>query len=58
MKFLSIFIAIFSHINQLCPKWANTLQQLLGNQFDRSTVIDFHVSHTASPVATTGIWWG
>jgi len=30
---------------------------LLGNQIDRGTAIDFHVSHTASPVATGGIWW-
>jgi len=27
-------------------KWANALQ-LLGNQFDRGTAIDFHLSHTA-----------
>jgi len=29
----------------------------MGNQIDRGTDIDFHVSHTASPVATRGIWW-
>jgi len=40
-----------------CPKWANALRQLLDNQIDRGTVIDFHVSRTASPVATGGIWW-
>jgi len=27
-------------------------RHLLGNQFDRGTAIDFHVSHTASYVAT------
>jgi len=51
---LSIFIAIFRHINQPCPKWANALRKLLGNQIDRGIAIDFHVSHTASPVATGG----
>jgi len=51
MKF-SYFLAIISHINQPCPKWANALRQLLGSQVDRGTAIDFHVSHTASPVAT------
>jgi len=73
MKFC-IFIAIFSHINQpcpkwanfftkirhirlTCPKWANALRQLLCNHTDRGTAIDFRVSHTASPVATGGIWW-
>ena len=45
------------HIRQSCPKWANALRQLLGNQIDRGTAIDFHVSHTASPVATGGIRW-
>jgi len=39
------------------PKMENTLQQLLGNQIDHGTAIDFHVSHTASPVVTGGIWW-
>jgi len=29
----------------------------LGNQIDRGTAIDFHVSHAASPVATAGIVW-
>jgi len=29
----------------------------LGKQINRGTVIDFHVSHTASPVATGAIWW-
>jgi len=29
-----------------CPKWANAVRQLLGNQIDRSTAIDFHVSQT------------
>jgi len=38
-----------------CPKWANTLRQLLGNQIDRGTAFDFHASHTASPVATGGL---
>jgi len=27
----------------------------LGNQIDRGTAIDFHVSHTASPVVAGGI---
>jgi len=27
----------------------------LGNQIDRGTAIDFHVSHTASPVTTGGL---
>jgi len=45
------------HIRYTCPKWANALRQLLGNQIDRGTAIDFHVSHTASPVATGKIWW-
>jgi len=30
---------------------------MLGNQIDRGTEIDFHVWHTASIVATGGIWW-
>jgi len=30
---------------------------MLGNQIDRGTAVDFHVSHTASPVAKWGIWW-
>jgi len=30
---------------------------IVGNQIDRGTAIDFHVSHTASPVATGRIWW-
>jgi len=51
----------FFHENQAhkvnLPKWANTLRQFLGNQIDRGIAIDFHVSHTASPVATGGIWW-
>jgi len=38
------------------PKMGKYLRQLLGNQIDRGTAIDFHVSHTASPVATGGIW--
>jgi len=29
----------------------------LGNQIDRGTAIDFHVSHTASLVASRWIWW-
>jgi len=29
----------------------------LGNQNDHGTAADFHVSNTASPVATGGIWW-
>jgi len=33
------------------------LRQFLGNQIDRGTAIDFHNSHTASPVATVRIWW-
>ena len=37
-------------------KMGKYLRQLLGNQIDRGTAIDFHVSHTASPVATGGIW--
>jgi len=45
------------HIRQICPKWANALRQLLGNQIDRGAAIDFHVSHTASPVATGAIRW-
>jgi len=44
------------HIRWTCPKWANVLQ-VLGNQIDRGTVIDFHVSNTASTVATGKIWW-
>jgi len=48
----------FVHENQAhkvnLPKWANSLRQLLGNQIDRGTAIDFRVSHTASPVATGG----
>jgi len=27
---------------------------IVANQIDRGTAIDFHVSHTASPVATGG----
>jgi len=38
-----------------CQKWANALRQFLGNQVDRGTAIDFHVSHTASPVAAGGL---
>jgi len=48
-----IFTTI-KHIRQTCRKWANALRQLLGNQIDRGTAIDFHVAHTASPVATWG----
>ena len=44
------------HISQTCSKWANALRQLLGNQIDRGTAIDFHVSVTVSPLATGGIW--
>jgi len=51
------YFKIFSHINQPCPKWVNALRRLLGNQIDRGTAVDFHVSHTASTVATGGIWW-
>jgi len=29
----------------------------LGNQIDGGAAIDFRVSHTASPIATGGIWW-
>jgi len=46
------FFTKIRHIRLTCPKWANALRQLLGNQIDRGTAIDFHVSHTASPVAT------
>jgi len=39
--------------NQAClvnlPKMGKFVRQLLGNQIDRGTAIDFHVSHTASP---------
>ena len=42
---------------KLFPNWANALRQLLGNQIDRGTAIDFHVSHRASPVAT-GVFGG
>jgi len=38
-------------------KWANALRQLLGNQIDRGTAINFHASHTASPVARGRIGW-
>jgi len=50
------FFTKIAHIGKTCPKWANALQ-LLGNQSDRGTAIDFHVSHTASPVVTGGICW-
>jgi len=62
-EILSIFIAIFGHINQPCPifanilrqsgtwrklaQWPNALGQLFGNQFDSGTAINFHVLHTA-----------
>ena len=51
------FFTKIRHIRQTCPKWANALRQLLGNQIDRGTAIDFHVSHTVSPVATGAIRW-
>jgi len=51
-----IFYEIQAHTVNT-PNWANALRQFLGNQIDCGTTIDFHVSHTASPVATGGIWW-
>jgi len=48
------FFTKIRHIRQTCPKWENALRQLLDHQVDRGTGIDFHVSHTASPVATGG----
>jgi len=39
------------------PKMGKYFTTIVGNQIDRGTAIDFHVSHTASPVATGGIWW-
>jgi len=54
---LGKFFTKIRHIRPTCPKWANALRQLLGNQSDCGTAIDFHVSHTASPVATGGNWW-
>ena len=39
------------------PKMGKYFTTIVGNQTDRGTAIDFHVLHTASPVATGGIWW-
>ena len=42
------FFTKIRHIRQICPKWANALRQLLGNQIDRGTAIDIHVRSQSS----------